>query len=344
MKTTIHTIFAALLTGATLLSSCDDYLTTLPSDSLVSEGAITTEEDTKTAVNGLYEGLISVGDSYYYGTDFITRPEVGGEDIQTRMVGDRTENFYRFTDRQSNARESLWSVPYVVINRANVLLDAIESGSIPMTEVTKNSKGEALAIRALAHFNLLITYGTPYQKDNGVSLGVPVVTTVLDAASLPERLTVAQGYEAVLTDLTDALDFISEDKTYGHINLWGVKALIARVNLYKGNYEEAYKYAKDVIDHGGYNLVPNAEYISMWGQRENSESIFDLDLSSTMYGGGRELIGSLVAPSSYGTMIATTDFLNLLNEDPDDVRLGLLIKDKDGQKRVVNKYPGLDGN
>lgn len=55
-------------------------------------------------------------------------------------------------------------MPYVVINRANVLLDAIESGSIPMTEVTKNSKGEALAIRALAHFNLLITYGTPYQK------------------------------------------------------------------------------------------------------------------------------------------------------------------------------------
>lgn len=46
-------------------------------------------------MNGLYEGLISVGDSYYYGTDFITRPEVGGEDIQTRMVGDRTENFYR---------------------------------------------------------------------------------------------------------------------------------------------------------------------------------------------------------------------------------------------------------
>ena len=83
MKTTIHTIFVTLLTGVTLLSSCDDYLTTLPSNSLVSEGAITTEEDTRTAVNGLYQGLISVDGSYYYGTDFITRPEVGGEDIQT---------------------------------------------------------------------------------------------------------------------------------------------------------------------------------------------------------------------------------------------------------------------
>lgn len=41
-----------------------------------------------------------------------------------------------------------------------------------MTDVTKNSKGEALAIRALAHFDLLITYGAPYLKDNGASLGV----------------------------------------------------------------------------------------------------------------------------------------------------------------------------
>lgn len=337
MKTTINTIFAAMLTGATLLSSCDDYLTTLPSDSLVSEGAITTEEDTKTAVNGLYQGLISVTDptsnvSYnYYGTDFITRPEVGGDDIQTRMVGDRTENFYRFTDRQNNAKESLWYVPYVLINRANVLLEAIEEGNIPMTDVTKNSQGEALAIRALAHFNLLITYGTPYQKDNGASLGVPVVTSVLDATALPERLTVAQGYEAVLTDLTNALNLISENKTYGHINRWGVKALMARVNLYKGNYDEAYNYAKDVVEHSGYTLVPNSEYIEMWGKRENSESIFDLDLSSTMYSGSRELIGAVVAPSSYGAMVATTDFLNLLNEDPSDVRLGLLINDKEGK-------------
>ena len=82
----------------------------------------------------------------------------------------------------------------------------------------------------------------------------------------------------------------------------------------------------------------------MWGKRENSESIFDLDFSTTMYGGARELIGSVAAPQSYGTMVATDDFLNLLNEDPTDVRLGLLIKDKEGKERAVNKYPGLDGN
>ena len=82
---------------------------------------------------------------------------------------------------------------YAVINRVNVLLEAIDKGEVPMSDVVKNSKGEALAIRALAHFNLLITYGAPYLKDNGASLGVPVVKEVLTAAELPARQTVAQG-------------------------------------------------------------------------------------------------------------------------------------------------------
>ena len=79
-----------------MLSSCSDYLTTLPTDSLVSDGAISTPEDTKTALNGAYAGLIAVESNYYYGTDFLARAEVGGEDAQTNKVGDRTENLLSF--------------------------------------------------------------------------------------------------------------------------------------------------------------------------------------------------------------------------------------------------------
>ena len=42
--------------------------------------------------------------------------------------------------------------------------------------------------------------------------------------------------------------------------------------------------------------------------------------------------------------MATKDFLDLLNEDPNDVRLGLLITDKNGTKRTINKYPGRAGS
>ena len=46
--------------------------------------------------------------------------------------------------------------------------------NLPETVERDNSEGEALAIRALCHFNLLLTYGTPYLKDNGTSYGVPL--------------------------------------------------------------------------------------------------------------------------------------------------------------------------
>lgn len=335
---------AVLFVGSAVLSSCSDYLTTLPTNSLVSDGAISTPEDTKTALNGAYAGLISARTDdatyYYYGMDFLARAEVGGDDTQTNKIGDRTENYYRFTDRQNNAPQDLWFPPYAVISRVNVLLKAIDDGEVPMTDVVKNSKGEALAIRALAHFDLLITYGAPYLKDNGASLGVPIVKSVLNATDLPDRSTVAEGYQAVLDDLTDALNLISEEKNYGHFNKWGVKALLARVNLYKGDYEAAYSYAKDVVENGPYSLISNADYLAVWGQEENSESIFDLALSSTSYSGDRELWGAVVSPSEYGAVVATKAFIDLLNEDPADVRLGLLVADKNGTQRTINKYPG----
>ena len=214
MMKTINIISkTALIAGLVCLASCNDYLVTYPSDSLESETAITTPEDTKTALNGAYAGLISARDAagnnyYYYGTDFLARAEVGGDDMQTSKSGDRTEQYYRFTYRQTNASADLWYPPYTVINRVNVLLEAIDSGKVPMTDVTKNSKGEALAIRALAHFDLLITYGAPYLKDNGASLGVPIVKKVLSATELPARSTVAEGYQAVLDDLTEALGLV----------------------------------------------------------------------------------------------------------------------------------------
>lgn len=345
----IKSIVAACVVASLSLTACDGYLDTLPSDSLVSNGAITTEDDVETALNGAYAGLIKIYDAtadasyYYYGNDFIARAEVGGDDVQTTKLGLRTENYYRYLYRQNNSPEDLWYPPYTVINRVNVLLQAIDKGEVPSTDKTKNAQGEALAIRALAHFDLLITYGAPYQKDNGASLGVPVVKEVLDASALPFRETVAAGYDAVLEDLNNALGLISEEKRYGHFNRWAVKALLARVNLYKGDYDKAYSYASDVVENSPYDLVSNSDYVSSWGKEETPESIFDLALTAVLYGGEREIWGYVVNPEGYGAAVATDEFISLLNENPKDVRLGLLKNDAGGIKRFINKYPGRDG-
>ena len=171
------------------LSSCDGYLDQMPSNALPSDESINNIEDVGSALNGVYSGLLS---SEYYGADFISRAEVGGEDVQTSTPSKRTENFYKFMYRQNNAPTGLWKIPYQVINRVNVLLQAIESGKITASPQLDNAKGEALAVRALCNFNLNIVYGYPYQKDKGASLGAPIVEKVLTANDMPARNTVAE--------------------------------------------------------------------------------------------------------------------------------------------------------
>ncbi|MCS2919874.1 RagB/SusD family nutrient uptake outer membrane protein [Parabacteroides merdae] len=119
------------------------------------------------------------------------------------------------------------------MNRANVLLNAIETGDLPAGDELNNAKGEALALRALCHFNLLITYGKPYFVENGATPGCSIGKNVLSADDLPSRSTVAEGYDMVINDLEEALKCIGTEVKDGRFNSWAVKGLLARVNLYK---------------------------------------------------------------------------------------------------------------
>ena len=99
----IKSIFAAVAIASVTFTSCDGYLETFPSDSLVSTDAITTLQDVETALNGTYYSLKSAN---YYGCDFVSRAEVGGEDVQTISSGGlRTDTYYRFIHRQNNSPE-----------------------------------------------------------------------------------------------------------------------------------------------------------------------------------------------------------------------------------------------
>lgn len=339
MKLKFKNIFIAGL--VTLgLSSCEDFLNVMPSDSLTTNNAINNIDDVTAVLNGVYTPLLDEG---YYGNDFIARAEMGGDDVQTSQSGKgRTENFYRFLYKVNNSPAGMWYYPYKAISRANNLIEAINSGNIEPSAALNNALGEALAIRALCHFNLTITYGYPYQKDNGASYGVPIVKTVLGATDMPSRSSVADCYAAIEQDLEDALELIDTVVNNGHFNSWAVKGLQARVALYKGDYETAFAKASEVIEKGPYELVLNSDYVSSWGEEFTTESVFDLHISD-LSSGNRELIGYLVDTEGYGEYAVTDDFLALLKENNDDVRLGLLTTDGNNELRVLNKYPGRNG-
>jgi hypothetical protein len=169
--------------------------------------------------------------------------------------------------------------------RANTLIANIET--IPVMSSADQAKkddilGQALAIRALCHWDIARLYGYPYMKDNGASLGAVVLTEVVapSESKLP-RNTVAETYAQVEKDLTLALTKLSKSKNDGHFNYWAARMLQAKVALYKGDWQTAFTAASEVVESSPYRMVPNSEYLAYWGKQCDDESVLEFLVTNT---------------------------------------------------------------
>ena len=84
----------------------------------------------------------------------------------------------------------------------------------------------------------------------------------MSADDLPSRSTVAEGYDMVINDLEEALKCIGTEVKDGRFNSWAVKGLLARVNLYKRDWDKAFAYAEDVIKNSPYSLLKTEDYVA----------------------------------------------------------------------------------
>lgn len=349
MKSISKYIFAAMMI---FIVGCSDYLDTQQYAAISSDLAVTNIKDAGAALTGVYDGLQgSSSNSSYYASRMLYYGDVRGDDMQASKSGNRTSSLYEMQYTEDNA-PAIWGLPYNVIRRANNLIKAFDDGRVTdgsQTEID-NIKGQALVIRALAHFDLARVYGKPYTSDGGTSLGVPIVLEPTEPSSVPGRNTVSEVYDQVIKDLTDAISLLgsSSKPTLGTINVWAAKALLARVYLYKGDNQAALTTAQDVINNSPYELWTNEEYADVWTQEGTSEVIFEIINFDTSDWGDREGIGYLMSEEGYADMIVTTTFSNLLNQDPEDIRHSILYASEDpaniktwGTDKIwVNKFRG----
>jgi len=345
-------IALALLPFFTAFYACNDSLVQYPNDQLVTETAITNLDGANAALYGVYDVFQNY---HYYGCDMITYGDVRGEDMQSvDRNGSRALGFYTFNNRTpDNVRSTLWSTPYSALNRVNSLITAFDEGRVAdISDADKNNiLGQAYALRALLHFDICRLFGAPYAKDK-TQPGAVIADKIITAAEKPTRSSVEDTYNFIVGDLKTAMTMLSEAKsiTNGYINYWAAEALLGRVYMYMGNWDDAYSLSADVIEHGPYKLISTADYIASFAADFNSESVFDVANTSTdnvnsgTSDAPRESIGSVASPAGYAELIVTTAFIDLLNEEPTDIRFGFLKPDKTGALGYFAKYPGRSGD
>lgn len=336
--------------AAILLMGCsDDFLNREPSTSLTTDNAITTLKDVQVANEGLYSLMAS---TYYYNGAMFLYGDVKSDDVMaTYWSSGRTSfPYYMFNHTaQSPANGGLWGRPYYVIRNAYNIISAIDKGKVTdaTAEQLNDYKGQALAIVALCHFDLTRVYGYPYAKNNGTSPGVPIVDHSIGFDENPDRSTVAECYDFIITQLNRAIPLLKNEKDNGHINSFAARALLARVYLYCEKNKEAFETADALLKdlNGLYSLVSNEKYVEMFahGNKFGSEALFQISNTDSS-NPGRDGLGYLWHWWGYAALAMTQSFEQFIGQDWDDVRSNMVAwyynSGDDSYYPILLKYPG----
>ena len=165
---------------------------------------------------------------------------------------------------------NLWNSSYRSVTTANRVISQIEDGEIQISEGRESVIAELKGVRAFAYYLLLDNHGN-----------VPIVTDFRDV-SLPEQSDRTTLYNFVIEEIENVLPSLSQDasNTYGQMNYWVAKTLLAKIYLnaevYTGTpqWQKVIEVCDEIIAGGVYSLDPVYSDVFHWENQNNQEIIF----------------------------------------------------------------------
>ncbi len=294
-------LYTMILACSTMMVSCDSWLEVKPYDK-ISEGELQkSEEGYQKMLNGIYIDLNS--DALYGQSLSVEMIEVMGGayaiGTDNSVWGNYKDlsNYQYGTEYWRNRLDQTWNKAYALILNCNKILENIDQNQGLFTGGNYYAvKGEALALRAMLHFDMLRLFGPVYAKDSDKK-AIPYYNKQTNS---PEPiLTAKEVAEKVVADLEEARILLANDpvKTEGtlmsgsqdgtsnfmryralRLNYYAVEALLARVNLYMGNKTEAFKYATDVIKTADQGIFPFVDKSLVIGSPADPDRIFSSEV------------------------------------------------------------------
>ncbi|OFY64282.1 MAG: hypothetical protein A2V64_02620 [Bacteroidetes bacterium RBG_13_43_22] len=332
-------LFAIMLVGF-LYSCTKESLDPTLAQSKAVETSIRTVEDLQGILYGAFNRMTS---STYYGRDFIIYGEVRSDNSFSNGNSGRFVTAASMDLGNNDAYPtSTWTQIYAVIASANIIIGAKD---ITGDEAAINHiRGQAYAIRALAHFDLLKLFGQQHVIGGDATLGVPYVIQYKSDDLLPERNTVAEVKSNINSDLTTALSLMSatlNDNSKQTISTYAVNAIQARVAIYFGDWADAKTACEAVINSARYQIIPAASFKNMWLTDGPANSVFELAFSSTDNANINGL-QYIYRGTSYGDIQTLANLSNLF--EANDVRgfINGMLGFEGTKIRNMGKYPSID--
>jgi starch-binding outer membrane protein, SusD/RagB family len=320
-------------------SSCKKQLNTSAPDLITEEKAFSDIAGLERGIVGVYATLnTTVNDREAYANALYSDEAM----LPTENTTGRGVQAFRWqTDPGTGDLTQAWVDFYFAIDRVNRILGQIDNVPVNNTsdQSSKNRiKGEALAIRAYAHLQLLINFSNGFSPE---ALAVPYMETSI--ISKPSRLTVSQVFSKIRADLNSASGLIPASglpATFSgrtRITLSVVYAIQARAALYEKRWDDAIAAATAAIN--SVPLTTITQYPSIWTDASNNEVIWKLKRVS---GDGR--FGDAFYDRGNIIIYAVSEKLRSTFNTTTDIRYASLVFLRGAGRFSLGKYIGGDPN
>ncbi len=329
----INKIFILLSVVGLCFQSCDK-LDSTSTDSIDSNKAFRNVDDVNMGVLGAYVPIT---------TTLIEAGAIVSDEVmmpQENTVSNSSLHKWQYNSSSGTVTAALTDY-YIVINRVNLVLEALPTVAVTANtqQVLNQYHAELLALRAYSHFELLRAYASKYDMDG---MGIPYKKT--SSLTYPERPTVAANFVDINADLTAAKDLMPATfNSINRISKTAISAIQARVALYEKNWDNAIKYATEVINNQ--QLASKSDFPKIWTDNTSAEIVWQLAREV-----GESRLGASFYRETGGIVLYAPSFkLRSQFNIVDDIRYASYIKydqsreaNSGGAKSayLVNKYIG----
>ena len=253
MISNMKTFLYALLLGTLALSGCKKWLDVKPEDKFLEEQLYASPQGFADALNGLYIRHAS-SDMYGGKLTMLTMDILAQLYLVPRDHPSYAMYSYQYGDASSlTTIDSIWTGLYVSIANTNKFLQSLDQyGKVLDSKTKAQYKGEALGLRAFYYSDLMRMFTKAYTTPDSLTKVLPYYKEVSNNVSEFRPSTYVM--QQILQDLDSAQQLLLEnDPAVGQdrvscktidayrgtrnysMNYYAVRALKARVNLWKGD-------------------------------------------------------------------------------------------------------------
>ena len=243
LKMTFHS-FAFYIMFGLVLTSCEEFVEVdLPSDQLYAQGVFEEPSTAQAAMVEIYSKIRNNG--LFTGVSEGVPFSLANYTDEMEFYGANNLGTFAFYNNSLTGANSdvktIWDSSYNQIYGVNAIIEGVSRSNGLNEELKKQLTGEALFVRSLLHFSLANIFGgIPYVKSTDYEINKNL-----------SRTEVALVYSLAKADLEQALELLPDayvNSTRTRPNLSTANALLARICLYAGNWDEASNAASAVLN------------------------------------------------------------------------------------------------